>query len=296
MGCWDIYCFLCGNTCHSSFFTKESFLEDVEYYESNKKKNKWFINYFKPIYELYTKDSKMFIKKNLNLKIQSKWLNKCTFLTTNNKIIHGCKEISCNIDFKDKNGNIYNHETFGGVFVHTDCWKFIDNEYKLKLNYSFLPIININQTCNKIFDFVNYGLIENYWNQNFEFITIIADSNEELCISPLKSNIVAKNIKKVFSQLKIKNDPMRKSPHVSATFYNNGIYKVGSNKNIWTVKFGKWMEIKSTITLKLVNPKFKINSFYGDFNKEPIFIIKKTINKKNIEYDIVTTQDYSTKL
>ena len=39
MGCWDVFCFLCGNTCHRAFGDiKESFLESVEYYESKNKK------------------------------------------------------------------------------------------------------------------------------------------------------------------------------------------------------------------------------------------------------------------
>lgn len=39
MGCWDVFCFLCGNTCHGTLNDiKENFLESVEYYESKNKK------------------------------------------------------------------------------------------------------------------------------------------------------------------------------------------------------------------------------------------------------------------
>jgi len=133
-----------------------------------------------------------------------------------------------------------------GVFIHIDCWKFVKNEYNIELKYSNLPIIEKKIYSTKIFNFINYGSIEKYWHQFFDFIGIIADSNEELCNSPLKSNLVAKNIKKIISKLKIRNDPERKGPAVSATFYNNGLYKVGLNGNIWTIKNNKWLEIKDT--------------------------------------------------
>lgn len=103
MGCWDIFCFLCGNTCHSvSNNIKKKFLEDVKYYESKNKKGKWFKSYFKQIYEKYNTEPKLFINELNNIKKNTKWLNKCTFLTANNKIVHGCSEVDCNIFFQDK--------------------------------------------------------------------------------------------------------------------------------------------------------------------------------------------------
>ena len=186
MGCWDIFCFLCGNTCHPTFNDKETFLENVKDYE--KKNNKWF----KSIYEVYNKNPKIFLNKLDNIYKNTKWTRKCTFLTVDNKIVHNCSEVSCNINFQDKNHNNYVHSTsysdiykdsMLGVFVHTDCWKFIKNEYKIKLSYSHLPITEIDVLSPKIFKFINYGLIEKYWNQFFDYIGVITDSNEELCKS-----------------------------------------------------------------------------------------------------------------
>ena len=261
MGCWDIFCFLCGNTCHSTLNGIDEYLiENIEYYESNNKKFKMF----KPIYE-------------------------------NNKIVHGCKEVTCNNTFKDKNGNSYSHSTgyeyddiMYGVFIHTDCWKFIKNEYNIKLTYSHLPIIENNILSPKIFPFINYGIIEKYWQQDFDFIRTIAESNEELCNSPLKSNLIAKNIKKIISKLKIKSDTERKGPIVSATFYKNGLYKVGINGNIWVTKNNKWNEIKDTIKLK--TNKIKNIVYSADVNDKPIFVLKNNSNKKINEYDILTVK------
>ena len=72
-------------------------------------------------------------------------------------------------------------------------------------------------------------------------------------VPAVKSSLVAKNIKKVLSQLKIKYNPERKGPHTSATFYKNNLFKVGSNGNIWFIKSNKWVEIKDTI-VKTITP------------------------------------------
>ena len=280
MGCADLYCLLCGNTYHGS-------LEPNDFLELLNNKNKSLIN---------NKDPKLFLDKIKKLKKDTKWLNKCTFLCANNKVVHRCREIGCNNQFIDSSKNIYVHSTvydshiendMYGVFVHTDCWKFVKNEINIELNYSYLPIKKNKLYYNKTFDFINYGTIQKYWEQYFDFIKIITDSNEELCSSPLKSSLVAKNIKKVLSQLKIKYNPERKGPHVSATFYKNNLFKVGSNGNIWFTKSNKWLEIKDTILLRTNKPiKQNKNIVYsGEYNDKPFFIM----NKKNIEYEILTT-------
>lgn len=300
MGCWDIFCFLCGNTCHSANYDYKVFLEDVEFYENNKG-NKFFKNYFKPIYDTYKKDTKSFENKIKLIEKNTKWLNNCTFLCANNKVIHGCKEVACNISFRDKKGNSYTNTTnydldgMYGVFTHTDCWKFIKKEYGLSLSYSHLPINIHDVTKNKIFDFVNYGMIEKYWGQDFNFIQMISDNNQELSESPLKNTLVAKNIKKIFTKLKIRTDPKRVGPLVSATFYKPNTYKVGTNGNIWQVTASKWIECKDTDKIKLANPNknfIKKMVFSGDYNNEPVFVFNIKENKKNIEYDILSTSEY----
>lgn len=302
MGCWDIYCFLCGCTTHSLKFDHEIFLENLELYKSNKG-HKSFKTYFKPIYEFYQSDIKGFIKKTNLMNKNTKWLNNCTFLCADNKIIHGCKEINCNITFQDKNNNVYKNLTYYednfaeqyGVFIHTDCWKFIKKEYGINLNYSYLPIDIHDETKSKIFSFVNYGVIEKYWKQYFNFIQMIVDNNEELLISPLKSILVSNGIKKIFSKLKIRTDTNRKSPIVSATFYKPNTFRVGLDKNIWQVKVNKWIKCADTVKIKFSSPKsnvIKKTVLVGDYNLEPIFIINFTQNKKMFEYEILTTKEY----
>jgi hypothetical protein len=271
MGCADLFCLLCGNT-YRSFLDANDFLE-------------FYIKQYK-----ININPKLFSDKIKKLKRDTNWLYKCTFLCANNKVVHGCSEIGCNNQFVDANKNLYIHSTvydsdnMYGVFVHTDCWKFVKNEFKIELNYSYLPIIKNKLYYNKIFSFIDYGIIEKYWEQNFDFFSIVNDSNEELCYSPLKSTLVAKNIKKVLSQLKIKYNPERKGPHTSATFYKNNLFKIGSNGNIWFTKSNKWLEIKDTIK-KTINKLPRNIVYSGEYNDKPFFIV----NKKNVEYKILTT-------
>jgi len=273
MGCWDIYCCLCGNSCKSYNNLSEILLEQINNKEINLDK----------------------INKN------TKWLNKCTFLSADGLIVHNCKEIMCNNVFMDNKKNIYYHQTYFennnikyGIFVHTDCWKFIYKEYKIKLSYNYLPINKLLNISYKIFNFINYGKIEKYWDQNFNYINLILDGFNELYLSPLKSNLVGKNIKKIFVQLKIRYDKNRQSPPTSATFYKNNMYKIGNNNNIWMTKNNKWIELKNTIKYKINNINIIKNKCYSkDVNTEPIFIYKI---KNNKEIEIISTDDIKNKL
>jgi hypothetical protein len=316
MGCWDIYCLLCGNPQHGSFDTlKEQFDESVEHYEtiadSKNKKNKWFINYFSPIYEQYKKNPTKFIDSIKSINKRTSWLNKCTFLGADGSINHGCKEVSCNISFVDKKNNQFIAQTFFedldikyGVFVHTDCWKFIKQEYGIKLQYKHLPINKISIVEKKVLPNIDYGQMEKYWGQDFDFIQMISDGNEELSSSPLKSNLTAKNINKIFSKLKIRNDLQRKGPIVSASFYKPGTYRLGEsfllgldkkNGGIWMISGGKWIEIKQTVKILIDIDNLNLIknvSFAQDVNSEPIFIIK--IVNKTIH--LITTPEFENKI
>ena len=47
------------------------------------------------------KEKNDFIQRIKKLKKDTKWLNKCTFLCANNKVVHRCREIGCNNQFID---------------------------------------------------------------------------------------------------------------------------------------------------------------------------------------------------
>lgn len=275
MGCWDCFCFICGNTCHEPLKT-----DDIDYNVPN------------------------IFKKKL------KWLNKCTFLTPSNKIIHNCKETDCNIIFKDNKNNKYEQLTKYnkpshpidkefkeltdiGIFLHTDCWMFIKKEYGLELKYGDLPIFYKNISIDKIFSQINYGLIEKYWSQDFNFKGVSDDGNEYLCESPVKNTKNATRIKKIISEFRIKNTKERKSPLTSATFYKEKDIKIGNDNNFWIKSGSRWIKMDGVniidkITIKLTDKK-QINIIknippIGYYNTKPIFI--KSIEKKKKEYVI----------
>ncbi len=304
MGCWDIFCFACGNTCHS---LSKYYLEDIGELYKEYVNNKLKISpYYKKLFEQISLDSNFFTKlKALNKNTQ--WLNKCTFLTVDDRIIHGCKEKSCNIEFIDSKGNKYYHDintniitnfedkVNRGVFIHTDCWKYIKSVYKINLKYSDIPAIpaiisNKVKRQYKINSKIDYGEIEKYWEQDFNFIQVILDSNDYMCESPLKDDKNLARIKKILSQLKINNDVKRTGPSVSATFYPESTFKYGIDKGIWEKKSGKWVKLKEPINKISVESKEisdkKIEKLkkivcIGEPSTKPIFIIK--INKiKNI--------------
>ena len=309
MGCFDVYCFICGNTCYSSDYIYSDYLYDQKLLNKLMKKEKTKLSNserkeLSNIKKMYKNYSDNFVKNLKELSKNTKWMNKCTMLLSSNKIVHGLEEVQCNVGFRDKKNNIYEHTGFTtknneniGIFLHTDCYKYVKKKYNIELLYKDIPIINVNgyyQLKNQ-----NYGKIEKYHEQYFDFKRLINDNNQYLCSSPLINDKNIGQINKNIKALKIKGD--RPSPSVSATFYKDGIYKLGNNKKIWKIKSGKWIEIKEPLIKKsiIVNENNKlINkiSFEGMYSKNPIFIISVKNKKKMKIYTIIKTENYKIKL
>jgi hypothetical protein len=308
MGCFDLFCFICGNTYHSMYSDfKSEFLGNIEYYKKNPKSRSGIK--YKKYLAMYEKDPKLFDKIEEFVK-KTEWMNSCTFLTVTNKIIHGCVNKSCANEFVDENGTYYTHDpnnnynyiyinNIRGLFIHTDCWKYINQKYKIQLKFSDLPILP-NKNILKDFDFVNYGEIQYYWEQNFDFLELYVDKKLYLCSSPLTKDKNISQITKNFSTLKIKGG--RKGPLTSATIYNNNIYKIGNNSNIWQIKNGKWVEIKDKIVKKTITVKNnKLNGiisdikFIGENNKKPIFVENVISSKDQLTINFIMSQEYADK-
>lgn len=293
----DVFCYLCGNPSHNYDMPLDEIKEHIDsYYQviNRKKTRSWFLNYMKPIVDAYEKDQKLFMNNVKELYKITKWMKKCTFLTVGNKVIHNCQGYGID-GFDDSKGNSYfiidicdDTESNGGVFIHTDCWKFIKKTYNIELKYSHLPPFDHN---------IDYGKIKQYWDQNFKFLHVIADSNQELLYSPLVS-IKTNHLKKIFSQFEIRNDKNRKSPPNSATLYKVGTYKIGNNNGIWKIKGNKWIDLTAdTIQVKIkIDNKNKLLQklvHIATYNILPLFIKSMNISsKKNIEIDLITTNEY----
>ena len=266
-------------------------------------------------YSKYPNDQIKILHENKNIltnlkKLSNniKWLKKCSMLLEDNRVIHGVKEINCNITFC-KNTICYEHislaldnynKELNGIFIHTDCWKYIKNTYNINLNFSNLP--PHIQSYTKVFD-IDYGDIEKYWGQDFNFLKIVNDKKEYLCSSPLKEDKNISQIKKNISKLNLKNEPERKGPMVSATFYKEGDIKIGNNNNFWIIKGNKWVEInQKPIKIKIKIDFGKLDKkqrkfldsvpYIGHYNKNPIFII--SVNDDMIE--LILLESYKEKI
>lgn len=282
MGCFDIWCLLCGNPCHGMLKDADKvFMENIQEY----KEYKGNTDYMDPGYEFYRKFKENSVKKIKEMIKKTKWMDKCTFLTSTNDVIHGCVEVSCNNEFL-KNSKSYYHTTEGigyngympsGVFVHDVCWKFIKNTYNIELKYSDLPIVE--PSFDKAITHIGYGSIETYWDQEFNFLKVIMDRNEKLCENP------PANIKTIFKLLKIRKG--RSGPNVSASFYENGTIKIGEDKKLWIKKGNKWVKLSGklvTENVKYTDKQLFGIPFIGEYNMEPKFI--QSINVDGNKYNV----------
>jgi hypothetical protein len=237
-------------------------------------------------------------------------------LLTNNEVKHNCKEISCNTTFSDKknkythlmeNYNVCFYEKYSneGVFIHTDCYKYIKLKYNIKLTYSNLPLIDDGKLqWERPIKYIKYGEIERYWGQHLQFENICIDKKQYLCSSPLKNDKNISQINKNINGMKISNKYiLRPSPPISATFYKKNNIKLGNNGKLWIVKNGKWNEINEdmckiniTVDLTKINSKqksfLKKLSFIGQFNNYGVFVKNITFKKESIFIlDLITTVD-----
>lgn len=322
MGCWSIWCFICGNPnygglgyYHHNDVVKH-FMQNIEFFKTSKlKKNKKSKTtksktYYDPLEKKYIdayENDKTITDRLNKMGKMTNWLNNLTFLTVDNKIVHNIDDISCNITFEDNAGTIYVHNAYVdtrnsefkrqndnniGFVMHTDCWNFIYKEYGIKLKYGDLPVPNKIDDQDKIFGFLYYGEIEKYWSQFLDFIEIVIDFKEHILSSPLNYGDNVKIIKQNFNKLKIRKD--RPSPSTSATFYKNNTYKIGGNGNIWVVKNNKWIEFAKSKTYNEIYSidKYKKMSsnlrFIGESNDKPIFVKSVNINKKDVEIKYIT--------
>ena len=280
MGCWDVFCLACGNPGHGMFFDSPgSFLDIISWYEKikdSKSKDKQKINLkaeLKTIYEYWVKNPD-FIQTIKRYEKITKWMHKCTFLTVQNKVVSGCKEVGCNVEFVDKNNIRYLHglknnllDANSGVFIHTDCWKYIKSKFNISLNYSCLSITKLGLK-NKLIDSIKY-YGEKYWAQDYNFTLAIIE-NPNLLLSPKNSlSKTRTQIQKVITGLKIKNLANRKSPINSATFYKSGTYKIGLDKHIWFIKNDKWVSLKDETN--------KINIIVGKNDNQLNKLVKKLV-------------------
>ena len=145
MGCWDVYCFICGNPCHSML---NGYIDQI--------KEDFNLEKIPSSYNAYARNKIKKIQSCPNIvselkDLKTNWMNKCSMLLVNDKVVHGVQETSCNVTFTKSNFSathmgkqLFESDCYDGdcgVFIHTDCWKFIKKNYKIELKFSNLPKI-----------------------------------------------------------------------------------------------------------------------------------------------------------
>ena len=290
MGCWDIYCCICGNSC-------------VSLHEEN-----MVLEEFRKVIS---------IKECADLVKKSKWIKKATMLLQNNKIVHGCERVGDNVEFEGKNGKKYeaiwdslnpfdsNYEFDTiGIFIHTNCWKYIKIKYKKELKYSDIPLEFKNK---KITHQIDYGSITKYQQQEMDYYKMYNDKNMYMLSDPLKTDKMNNiRLKKIINQFKLKTE-LRPSPPMSATFNKTGDIRIGNNGKFWIIKNNKWVEIKDKIIKKSViiniNNKSVLQKMQksnilqlGEKNTKLIFINNFIYKKNTIEIQFIGNEENVNKI
>ena len=168
MGCFNVWCPLCGGS-----------LNGVDYFLNSEN-----------------------IDKDMNniIKTKCKWLQKVTILLEDKKPKHGFVEVNCNVHFKNNKTKESYYLIFEpkleGLAVHTDCWKYAKkNNYELLYQHFNIDKImwkkkgKISFPTNKTYsnlkkyystsgfnlyalDNFDYNPILKYWGQDFDIIEL----------------------------------------------------------------------------------------------------------------------------
>ena len=259
MGCWDVYCPICGLTLQG-LPLKQFIEEQAEICKEVYKKGK-MVKINKNKKDIILKKDNIFHKEKLVSK--TKWLEKCTILLPNTKPKHNFEEVYCNIGFK-KNKELYNISLINneydniGIVLHTDCWKYVKESKKYELTFDDFNLKKIkgdDYWNHYKFKYFNYKEVEKYHEQYFD-IDILYKRPQDfyLLYSPMKNTIESKKNKKRIDKNIIKlfkNKPkQRPSPVQSATIFEKGTimkgsdgynYKVTTNKK----KIKRWIKLNN---------------------------------------------------
>ena len=143
-----------------------------KYINSTSKKNLFYKEKLKILYDYYSKNPD-FLNTIKEYEKLTTWMNDCTFLTVQN-----CKEISCANYFVDKNKNHYTHldrekilDANSGIFVHTDCWKYVKTKFKITLNFSSFPFIEYYTPINILMKNINLKILISF-QQLLKIVTL----------------------------------------------------------------------------------------------------------------------------
>jgi len=274
MGCWDILCVICGNTCHNDF---------------KKAELKWL------------EKGMLLLANNENAKDCKEVSCNITFVTKDDKHTYSGQPNETMFNYLDP--EVY-YNNFG-IFIHEACYKYVEQMIGIKLKFGDLPV-RIPKSKKYVANYIDidYKPISNYFRQFIEYDRMYEDGNAYMAINPLKND--PKNtrmIKSILARLHLTKEK-RTGPTASATFYEEGDIKLGNNGKFWIIKGGKWMQLNEelicrTYTFKKNNKHTKlINRIpqLGEFNTELLFVKNFSKNKNTITIDFIGTNKTLQKL
>jgi hypothetical protein len=227
MGCFDVFCSLCGMPLNSL------------------------------IYDVYNLVEKPTILKKLPSNI--KWLNQCTILLPGQNAKHGFREINCNFTFvnnKNQQYDIYPEFGMPGVVIHTDCWKYAKNVLNRGLTLEDFNLRRFKQKSkwylSYLMSYLNYDVITQYYAQDFnQELLITHPQNFYLLYSPMtQSSMARKNQKRIKANIKQldKHKPSTiKTPVHPAFLFKVGTKLIGSDGCQYIIKQvnkrNKWCKV-----------------------------------------------------
>ncbi len=307
MGCWDVFCPMCGLSLQGLYYMEDLIMNYSEKYPEkyNTKTKKYEIQ------DLIMEKDNLFIKHKLLNKIQ--WLSKCTILLPNQKAKHGFEETGCNVDFyNQKTKESYTITEFDfdgsiGVVLHTDCWKYFKKITKQELKFDDFDLKRIHKEgvwFQYKFKYLNYKEVEKYHDQMFNLDKLYFNPKDFYIVySPLNNDENSKkNAKRIsINILKVlKNKPkMRPSPIQSATIYPNGTIQQGNDGCNYIIKYDKnknkkWVKITEETKLSFEKDlKNKLYKWWLELSKGGILaiysnnkykLISGTVNKISKEW------------
>lgn len=137
------------------------------------------------------------------------------------------------------------------MFVHDDCYKFVQQKYNVSLSYSMFTIKKGAKDQLGLIDdiTVNYRTQKSKDNKYFyDFNKIFADGNDYILHSPLhynKANLLRINklIKHNFGKLFSKIVNKRTGPNIPASLEKEKTIRMGNDGNFWIKKGAKWVKL-----------------------------------------------------
>jgi hypothetical protein len=230
MGCWDVFCPLCGISLNDLIDRIKDYLDEDP--------------------ELLKK-----IKKIPKIP-SSNWTSKCTVLLQGEKAKHGFTEIGCNIKFEnyktkenfDVNDSLDDYTKFG-IVLHTDCWRLAKTVLKRGLtldDFNIKKMTNIGKHKYYLWEnyklsYLNYKEVKKYHEQDFRIDELLKTPNKlYLLYPPLLGNKLSiqnkERITKNILRLDKHKPKIRPSPLQSATLFSKNTKIKGHDGKMYHVK------------------------------------------------------------